>query len=166
MKTLLFIAFRLLNTDWVISKRWVDLQTVNTHQCFQTGPPETGTVDNVCTISLRFRWHGWCSGGTRTNSSDTPSGRGKGGTDLICSCTVGLWSWCSSDCCQCGIYDSYHRFTFPAKAALIRSSHRFLKFQFWKYDLFTCASTEKHKTLLIAVYLLKQSLMQNWEAPL
>lgn len=24
-----------------------------------------------------------------------------------------------SNCCQCGIYDSYHRFTFPAKAALI-----------------------------------------------
>lgn len=71
-----------------------------------------------------------------------------------------------SNCCQYGIYDSYHRFTFPAKAALIWSSHRFLKFQFWIYYLFTCASTEKHRTLLLAVYLLKQNLTQNWEAPL
>lgn len=146
---------------------------MNTHQCFQAGSPEAGTVDNVCTStsSLRFRWHGWCSGDTRTNSSDAPSGRGKGGAQTLSAAAL----WVSdadvlqieggSNCCQYGIYYSHHRFTFPAKTALIWSSHRFLKFQ-WKYYLFTCASTEKHKALLIAVYLLKQSPMQNWEAPL
>lgn len=64
---------------------------MNTRCCFQDGALESQTVDSVCvsTISLRFRWHGWCSGRTRTNGSDAPSGWG--GTDLFCSCTVLLF---------------------------------------------------------------------------
>lgn len=78
--------------------------------------------DNLATLSMTrlvFRWHQnrwlWCSqwpGGHRPF--------------LQLHCAVVLQTEGGSNCCQHGIYDSHHRFTSAAKAALIWSSHGFL----------------------------------------